>query len=150
MQESRAFYPILHHSLTEGKTTKVAFKPTKQDLQKSQKCPPGMHLAELVEVEEEYVSEKSGATVQKCVFETNAGYQVPVWFNDKVMTNLFEFVEAADNIKLSMDTIDDMPPIDLKNYLHKKVAISVSHVKNDKNQIFPQIDNFFAADKVPF
>jgi hypothetical protein len=108
-----------------------------------------MHLGELIEVEEEYISEK-GAQVQKCSFETKAGYLVPVWFNDKVMTNLFEFIEAADNVKLNMDTIDDMPPINLKEYLHKPVAFSVSHVKNDKNQIFTQIDNFFSADKVPF
>jgi hypothetical protein len=128
----------------------MAFKPTKDDLKKSQKCPPGMHLGELVEVEEEYVSDK-GATVQKCWFETNKGYQIPVWFNDKVMSNLFEFVEAADKIKLDMDTIEDMPPIDLKNYLHKPVAFSVSHNKSEKDgKIYTQIDNFFSADKVPF
>jgi hypothetical protein len=126
----------------------AGFKVTKEDLKKSQKCPVGMHVGTLVEVEEQYFNEK-GTSVQKCVFETDAGYQVPVWFNDKVMSNLIEFVEAADKIKLDMATMADMD-IRLENYKGRRVAFSVSHQKDKNNKMQSQIDNFFNADKVPF
>lgn len=126
----------------------MAFKLNKQELQKSQKCPPGLHPATLVEAEEMYVSEK-GAEVQKCIFETDAGYQVPVWFNDKVMSNLIEFVEAADKVKFDMENMEEVD-INLKKYVGKKVYISVSHVKDKNNKIQAQIDNFYNSDKVPF
>lgn len=129
---------------------KMAFKITKDDLKKSQRCPPGTHVATLVEVEEPYISENSGCTVQKCVFETDKGHQVPVWFNDAVTANLIEFVEAADNVKMNMDNIDSMPEIELKDYKGKRVAIAVSHNKDGKGKIQANIDNFFSADKVPF
>lgn len=125
----------------------MPFGFTKDDFKKAQKCPPGMHLATLTEVEDEYMNEK-GTNIQKANFETDNGYIVPYWFNDKMPGPVFEFIGAADNITI---TEDNMPErINIKDYLHKRVAISVSHVKDKNNKIQAQIDNFFSADKVPF
>lgn len=127
----------------------MAFNFTTTDVRKSQKCPVGMHIATLTEVEEPYFNAK-GTTVQKVNFETDKGYSVPYWFNDKFMANLIEFVEAADNIKFDPEAENTDVSIDLKNYIGKKLAIAVSHRKDDNNKIQAQIDNFFSADKVPF
>lgn len=109
-----------------------------------------MHLGFLAEVEDEYISDsKSKCTVVPCTFETDAGFQVKVWFNDAVMSNLIEFIEAADNFKINMDNVDQLPAINLKDYIGKRVAFSVSHVKDKNNKIQAQIDNFFSADKAP-
>lgn len=124
------------------------FNLTKEDLQKSQKCPPGMHIATLTEVEEPYISPKSGCDVQKVVFETSKGYSVPNWFNSTVLGPLFEFIEAADNIKFDVDNMKEIS-VDLKKYIGKKVCISVSHRKED-GKVYAQVDSFFSADKVPF
>lgn len=125
----------------------MAFDVTKEDLKKSQKCPVGMHLATLVEVEDEYLNEK-GTNVQKCEFETDKGHIVPYWFNDKMVSAVLEFIAAADDIVL---TEENMPSrIDLKDYKGKRVAISVSHTKDKNNKLQAQIDNFFSASKVPF
>lgn len=126
----------------------MAFSITKEDLKKSQKCPAGMHFATLVEVEEPYKSEK-GVEVQKCVFETDKGYSVPVWFNDAVLANLIEFIGAADKVTFDLETMATMN-IDLKKYKGKRVALSVSHVKDKNGKVQSQIDNFFNSDRVPF
>jgi hypothetical protein len=107
-----------------------------------------MFVTTLIEVEEPYVNDK-GTTVQRANFETDAGHVVPKWFNDAVLRDLIEFVEAADHVKFDMETMEDLP-IELKNYIGKKVAISVSHVKDKNNKVQAQIDNFFSADSVPF
>jgi len=125
----------------------MPFTVNKQDLKKSQKCPPGMHLFTLTEVEDEYFNEK-GTKVQRVDFESDGGYIVPYWFNDKFSSNLLEFIQAADGITLDMN-MEDLD-IDLKDYKGKKVAGSVSHVKDKNNKIQAQIDNFFSPDKVPF
>jgi hypothetical protein len=122
------------------------FEFSKDDLKKSQKCPAGMHVATLVEVEDEYMNDK-GNTVQKCSFETLAGYFIPVWFNAKMPGPVFELVAAAEGITI---TEENMPSkIVLKDYIGKKVALSVSHAKDKNNKIQAQVDNFFNADKVP-
>lgn len=126
----------------------MAFKVTKQDLKKSITCPPGYHSFTLVNLEEPYVK-PSGISVQKAEFESSAGYVVPTWFNSTVMANLFEFVAAADKVKFDMESFEDTE-IELKNYLGKKVAGSVSHRKTDDGKIVAQIDNFYEDGKVPF
>lgn len=126
----------------------MAFKLTKSDLKKSALCPPGMHPFTLVAVEEPYVSAK-GVTVQKCDFETDSGYSVSVWFNSAVMSNLFEFVAAADKVKFDLDKFEAME-IELKDYKGKKVSGSVSHRKTDDNKVVAQIDNLYEDGKVPF
>lgn len=123
----------------------MAFTIEKDDIKKSQKCPPGIHKATLTLVEDVYYNEK-GTEIQKCEFETEEGYIVPVWFNNKMLGPIIEFVEAADKVKLTEDT-----SVDLKKYEGTgKVCISVSHIKDKNNKIQAQIDNFFSADKVPF
>lgn len=122
----------------------MAFEVTKDDIKKSQKCPPGMHIATLVSVEKEYLNEK-GTTVQRVDFDTDGGYSVPYWFNDKMTSSLIEFAEAADNVKLDADT-----SIELMDYKGKKVCLSVSHAKDKNNKIQAQIDNFYPSDKVPY
>lgn len=107
-----------------------------------------MHLATLVAVDEPYINDK-GTEIQKADFETDAGYSVPKWFNDKFVSDLFEFVEAADKIKFDANNFKEIE-LDLKRYVGKKVAISVSHQKDKNAKIQAQIDNFFSADKVPF
>lgn len=125
----------------------MPFSFDKSDFRKSQKCPPGMHIATLVEVEEEYYNEK-GTQVQRANFETDKGYDISTWFNDKMPSFMYEFVAAADDVTL---TEDNAPTnIDLKEYVGKKVAISVSHGKDKNNKVQAQIDNFFSAAKVPF
>lgn len=124
------------------------FKLNKESLLKSAICPPGMTKGELVKVGEQYVSAK-GATVQQADFETEKGYSVSVWFNDKVMANLFEFVAAADKVTFDPDNMQETE-IDLKDYLHKPVVFNVSHRKTDDGKVVAQIDNFYSADKVPF
>lgn len=126
----------------------MAFKLTAEDLKKSAKCPVGMHLATLVAVDEPYLNDK-GTEIQKADFETDQGYSVPKWFNDKFISDLFEFVEAADKIKFDANNFKETE-LDLRNYKGKKVAISVSHQKDKNNKVQAQIDNFFSADKVPF
>lgn len=126
----------------------MAFQVTKKDLIKSQKCPPGMHIFELITVDEPYLKD-NGVTVQKCEFESDTGHIVPVWFNSSVMDNMFEFVQAADKITLNPETMGEME-IELKDYLHKKVAGMVSHGPDKNGKIQHQIDNFYNADKVPF
>ena len=106
-----------------------------------------MHLATLTSVEDEYQNDK-GTNIQKCDFETDSGYTIPKWFNDGFMSDLIEFVEAADNIKFDPENTDT--DIDLHDYVGKKVAIQVSHGKDKNNKIQAQIDNFYTADKVPF
>lgn len=126
----------------------MAFKVTKSDLKKSILCPVGMHVFTLVTVEEMYLK-PNGNSVQKCDFETDAGYTVPVWFNSVVMSNLFEFVAAADKVTFDLEKFEDMT-IELKDYKGKKVAGSVSHRKTDDGKIVAQIDNFYEDGKVPF
>lgn len=124
------------------------FKLTKTDLKKSAICPPGMHALTLITVDEPY-KKPSGIEVQKCEFETDNGHVVPVWFNSTVMTNLFEFVAAADKVAFNVETFTDTE-VDLKDYKGKKVAGSVSHRKTDDGKIVAQIDNFYEDGKVPF
>lgn len=126
----------------------MAFKVTKSDLKKSILCPVGMHDFTLVVVEEPYLK-PSGISVQKCDFETESGYSVPVWFNSVVMSNLFEFVAAADKITFDLEKFEDMI-IELKDYKGKKVTGSVSHRKTDDGKVVAQIDNFYESGKVPF
>lgn len=126
----------------------MAFKLTAEDLKKSAKCPVGMHLATLVVAEEPYISEKGNET-QKCDFETDQGYTISKWFNEKFTGDLFEFVAAADKIKFDATTFKETE-IELKNYRGKKVAISVSHGKDKNGKVQANIDNFFSADKIPF
>jgi len=125
----------------------MAFKPTKKDLQRSQTCPAGMKLFTLINVETSYLKE-NGNEVQQCDFETDDGYIVPVWFNSKMLSTVLNFVQAADGIKFEID--DRLPEVELRDYLGKKVAGSVSHRKDDNGKIQAQIDEFFTADKVPF
>lgn len=127
----------------------MAFDITPQDLKKAQKCPPGMHIFTLVEVEEPYLKE-NGNEVQKADFESDKGHVVPTWFNSSFKANLIEFIQAADNIILTDEMLRTLPPVDLKNYIGKKVAASVSHRRDNNNKVQAQIDNFFSADKVPF
>jgi hypothetical protein len=129
----------------------MGFKLTKADLKKSALCTPGMHSFTLVKVNEPYLKEgKNGpTTVQQCDFESAEGYVVPVWFNTVVMSNLFEFVAAADNVVFDMEKFEDVD-IELKDYVGKKVAASVSHRVDNNNKPQAQIDNFYSADKVPF
>lgn len=127
----------------------MAFDVTPQDLKKSQKCPPGMHIAAITECEEPYYSEKNILT-QKVWFETQKGYTIATWFNASVQANQIEFMEAADKVKFDMDSFKGTS-FDPKNYIGKPVCISVSHQKSQKDgKIYAQIDNFFSADKVPF
>lgn len=126
----------------------MSFKLTKGDLQKSVLCPVGMHTFTLTVVEEPYVSGK-GASVQKCDFETDAGYTVSTWFNDKVMQNLFEFVAAADKVTFKLEDFVETK-VELKDYKGKRVCGSVSHRKTDEGKIVSQIDNFYEEGKVPF
>lgn len=126
----------------------MSFKVTPQDVKKSQKCSPGMHIFTLVAVEEPYLSEK-GNTVQKCDFESDKGYVVSKWFNNVFMGDLVEFVECADDINIDPEKMSDMD-IELKDYIGKKVAGSVSHGKDKNNKMQANIDNFFSAKKVPF
>lgn len=126
----------------------MAFKVTKADLKKSILCPVGMHNFTLTVVEEMYIK-PSGVSVQKCDFETDAGYTVSVWFNSTVMTNLFEFVVAADKITFDLEKFEEMN-IELKDYKGKKVSGSVSHRKTDDGKLVSQIDNFYEDSKVPF
>jgi len=127
----------------------VAFKITKDDLKKSQKLVPGMHIVTLTQVEEPYFNEK-GTAVQKVEFETDKGVVQPYWFHqtDMGLRSLIEFIEAADDIKLDSELPDT--DIELRNYIGKKVCIATSmgKDKNGKNQI--NIDNFYSAKKVPF
>lgn len=127
----------------------MSFKMTKADLKKSALCPPGMHAATLIEVEAAYVKPDNGNTVQKCDFETDAGYVISAWFNAKMMASLFEFVQAADKVTFNLETMEDMS-IELKEYKGKRVTISVSHVKNKDGKINAQIDNFYEEGKIPF
>lgn len=125
----------------------MAFKVTKQDLKKSQLCPPGMHNFTLITVKESYLK-PNGVTVQETEFETDAGYIVKVFFNSTVMTNLFEFVAAADKITFDLTTFEDME-IELKDYIGKKVSGSVSH-ETREGKTYAGIDNFYQEGKVPF
>lgn len=127
----------------------MAFKVTAEDLKKSIKCPPGMHLAKLVTVEAPYFNEKQ-TEVQRVDFETDKGYSVPYWFNNKMTSSIFEFVQAADKVTFTPETMQEME-IELADYVGKEVAISVSHNKSEKDgKINCQIDNFYQAGKVPF
>jgi len=123
-----------------------SFKVTKDDIAKSQKCPPGMHIAELTLVGEEYLKD-NGNTVQECEFTTTSGHNMRYWFNAKMVSSIIEFVCAADKVEPA--ALEDKD-INLKEYVGKKVCISVSHGKDKNNKIQAQIDNFFSADKVPF
>lgn len=125
----------------------MAFKPTADDLKRSQKCPAGMHIATLTEVQDEYLKE-NGNTVQEVDFETDKGYIVKHWFNAKMMQDIIAFVQAADNVTFTEESLPDN--LDLKEYKGKKVCISVSHAKDKNNKVQAQIDDFFSADKVPF
>lgn len=126
----------------------MSFKPTVEDLKRSQKCPAGMHRATLITVDDEYFNDK-GTSIQKCEFETENGHIVPFWFNDKMMGMILEFVSAADKTVITEDMLADMD-IELREYKGKAVALSVSHVKDKNNKLQAQIDNFFNEDKVPF
>lgn len=130
----------------EQKNNNMAFNFSKDDFRKSQKCPAGMHIATLVEVEEPYIKD-NGNEVQKCWFETSAGHQVPYWFNKNMPGPVFEFTGAADNVVFTEENAPEN--IELKEYKGKRVAISVSHRQTDKG-IMPNIDAFYSADKVPF
>lgn len=125
----------------------MAFEFDKKDFKKSQKAPPGMYIATLIIVEEPYYNDK-GTSIEKATFETDNGYEVPFWFNDKMPGLVYEFIGAADSITFNEDNVPTN--IDLKEYVGKKVAISVSHKKDKNNKIQAQIDNFFSASKVPF
>lgn len=126
----------------------MAFDLTPEDLKKSQKCPPGMHMMTVREVGDEYFNDNQ-TTVQQMDLETDKGYFVSTWFNNKFKSNIIEFVEAADRIKFTDESIKNVK-IDLKNYVGKTVVGSVSHRKDKNNKIQAQIDNFFSSDKVPF
>lgn len=130
----------------------MSFKLNKEQLLKSGLCPPGLTKSTLVKVYEPYLkdSKQGPMTVQQVDFETEKGYTIPYWFNSVVMGSLFEFVAAADKVTFNPDTMEDMD-IDLKDYLHKEVVISVSHAKSEKDgKIRAQIDNFYQEGKVPF
>ena len=122
----------------------MTFDVTKKDIAQAQKCPPGMHKATLIEVDESYFNEK-GTEIEKATFETTKGHSVPYWFNNKMLSSVIEFVEAADNVKLEENTA-----INLKDYIGKQVCISVSHRADKNNKPQAQIDTFYSADKVPF
>jgi hypothetical protein len=126
----------------------MAFKITKDKLKQSVMCPVGTHLMTLIEVEDEYISAK-GTNVQPALFETDSGYQIKTWFNDAVMRQLIEFVEAADNIKFNMEKMEDVS-INLKEYVGKRVAGVVSPGTDKNGKPVVQIDNFYSAEKVPF
>jgi hypothetical protein len=128
----------------------MAFKLNKDVLAKSAKCPTGMHIATLTEVEDTYFSEK-GTEVQKANFETDKGYNIPMWFNgsDMGLGQILEFVQAADDVTFTADNMAELD-INLKEYVGKKVCLSVSHGKDKNNKVQAQIDNFFSAKKVPF
>lgn len=126
----------------------MGFKLTKDDLKKSALCPPGIHNFTLVNIEEPYVK-PNGNTVQKCDFETDNGYVIPVWFNANMISSIFDFVAAADKVTFSLDTFSEME-IDLKNYKGKRVSGNVSHRADDNNKPQAQIDSFYAEGKVPF
>jgi hypothetical protein len=130
------------------KGKRMAFNLTKKDLKKSATCPPGMHPATLIKVEEPYVKD-NGNTVQKCEFETDSGYIIPTWFNANMTSSIFEFVAAADKITFDIDKFSDIT-VELKDYKDKKVAISISHRKGDDGRIMASIDNFYEDGKVPF
>lgn len=126
----------------------MPFELTPEDLKRSQKCPPGMHIFTVTAVDEEYLND-NGTTVQRMEFESDKGYMVSTWFNNKFQSSVIEFVQAADKITFTEESIKNVK-INLKDYLGKKVAGSVSHRKDNNNKIQAQIDNFFSADKVPF
>lgn len=126
----------------------MAFKLTKSDLKKSVLCPVGMHTFTLVNLGEPYLSAK-GTSVQQAEFETDAGYSVSTWFNDKVTSNLFEFVAAADKVTFKIEDFTETE-VELKDYKGKKVCGSVSHRKTDDGKIVAQIDNFYEEGKIPF
>lgn len=123
----------------------MAFKPTKKDYLKAQLCPVGMRLLTLTDVEKPYLNDK-GTEIQKCDFEDSEGYIISNWFNDKMLDTLINFVESADNVKLDPE---NMPVIELRDYIGKKVAASISHRKVD-DKMRTSIDEFYTADKVPF
>lgn len=126
------------------------FDITKDDLKKSQLCPVGLHLFTVVEVEDEYENAK-GTTVQKVNFESEKGYQISYWFNDAMLSSVIEFISAADNINLDMETFAGMQ-VNLKDYVGKKFAGNVVHEKRKDggNKVNAVIENFYSADKVPF
>lgn len=127
----------------------MGFKLTKTELKKTALCPPGMRDLTLITVEEPYIKPANGCKVQKCEFESKDGYILPVWFNDSVMANLFEFVAAADKVTFDMDKFEDTD-VELKEYIGKEVVGSISHRKTDEGKIVTQIDNFYQTGKVPF
>lgn len=126
----------------------MPFTLTPEDLKKSQKCPPGMHIFTITKVGDEYLND-NGTTVQQMDLETDKGYIVSTWFNNKFQSNIIDFIQAVDKVTLTPETIKDLT-IDLKDYQGKRVAGAVSHMKDKNNKIQAQIDNFFSADKVPF
>lgn len=126
----------------------MAFKVTAQDLKKSQICPPGMREFTLVTVKESYIKQANGVTVQETEFESTDGYTVKVFFNSAVLSNLFEFVAAADKVTFDPANFADRE-IELKDYIGKKVAGSVSHTVRE-GKTYPGIDNFYQEGKVPF
>ena len=133
----------------------MSFKPTKKDLQRSAICPVGMHLVTAVSVGKEYLND-SGTQVQQVDFETTDGYIIPKWFWYSVKKQMLDpdvlkFVQAADNITFDMEKDgDNLPEIELKDYEGKKVAVSVSHQKDNNGKVQPNIDEYFTADSVPF
>jgi hypothetical protein len=130
----------------------MSFKLNKEALLKSGLCPPGLIEATLVKVYPPYLkTAKNGEamTVQQADFETKKGYTVATWFNSIVMTNIFEFVAAADKVTFDPDTFADVD-IELKDYVGKEVVISVAHGKTDAGRIVAQIDNFYQTGQVPF
>lgn len=130
------------------KENKMAFKIDAEDLKKSQKCPVGMHIATLTEVGKPYFNDKQ-TEIQQCFFETEKGYTTPYWFNNKMVSSILEFVQAADKVTFDAATMAEMD-IELSDYIGKKVAISVSHIKDKNGKLQSQIDNFFNSEAVPF
>ena len=126
----------------------MSFTLTKTDLKKSALCPPGLAPITLVAVEESYLK-PNGVTVQKCDFETDKGYIVPVWFNDKVPTNMIEYVQAADKITFDLENMSDFS-FNPKEYIGKTCVGNISHRKTDDGKVVAQIDNFYETGKVPF
>lgn len=124
----------------------MSFQVSKQDIKKSQRCPQGMNIFTLVTVDDAYTNAK-GTMVQKADFESEDGYCVSFWFNDKMLGMIIEFVAAADDVDaMGIDAGD----IELKDYLDKKVAAMIVHSKDDKGKLQASIENFFSTSKIPF
>lgn len=107
-----------------------------------------MRVFTLVATGKPYKNEK-GTTIEQADFESDDGYIVPFWFNDKMMGEVLKFVQAADGITFDTEG-EDLPEINIKDYIGKKVACEIVHGKDNNNKTVAQISDWFTADSVPF